>query len=138
MITDAERREKRLNRTAYINIGLGLLTFFVWAIRGPGFIPTFWQLIDHDFHPHSDPVVTTMATVFKVAVVIVVVGFWLLSALSLTNGILILKRRRHRLCIVLSGVSLLGTPLHLIVGIISLVTLNNDWARMLFADGRRL
>ena len=133
-ITDDERNAKRLNRIAYANIGLGLLTFFLWAVRGPGYVPTFWQHIDHDFRGTSDPVAATMATVFKVAIVVVVVAFWLLSILSVTNGILIFKRRRHRLCMILPGVSLLGTPFHLILGILSLVTLNNAWARNLFAN----
>jgi hypothetical protein len=100
-ITDDERSVKRLNRIAYANIGLGLFTFFVWAIRGPSYVPIFWQHIDQDFRGTSDPVAGTMGTVFKVAILLVVIGFWFLSVLSLTNGILILKRRRHRLCMIL-------------------------------------
>jgi|SRR5215813_9217317 len=132
--TDDERNARKLNRIAYANIALGLLTFFLWAVPGPGYVPTFWEQIEHEFRGTSDPVAATMATVFKVAIVVVVVAFWLLSILSVTNGILIFKRRRHRLCMILSGVSLLGTPLHLILGILSLVTLNKARARSLFAN----
>lgn len=133
---DEQRIARRLNRIAYANIGLGLFTLFVWAIPGPGMVPSFWRHIDQDFHVQSDPVGAKFAMFIKIAIVVVVVVFWLLSAVSLTNGILILKRRRHRLCMVLSGISLLGTPFNLIVGIISLVTLSNDGARNLFAKGR--
>src|ERR1700754_1367337 len=95
-MTNDERSAKRVNRIGYANIGLGLLTFFLWAIRGPGYIPTFWQHIDGDFRGGSDPVAAKLAIVFKVLIVLVVVGFWFLTAVSLTNGVLILTRRRHR------------------------------------------
>ena len=100
-------------------------------------VPSFWRHIDQDFHGSPDAASTAFATFFKVAIVFFVVVFWLLSAVSLANGILILKRKRHRLCMWLSGISLLGTPLNLVVGILSLVTLNNAWARNLFAHGRQ-
>jgi uncharacterized membrane protein YwzB len=133
---EEQRHEKRLNWTAYANIGLGLFTLLAWAIPGPVMAPSLWRNIDQDFHGESDPVVVTMAMVFKVGIVVIVVVFWLLSAVSLTNGVLIPKRTRHQLCMILSGISLLGTPFHLIVGIFSLITLNNDWARKLFANDR--
>jgi len=134
VLNDELRNERRLNRVAYANIGLGLLTLFVWAIPGPAMVPSFWRHIDQDFHGQSG----TVAMVIKVTVVIVVVGFWLLSAVSLVNGFLILKRRRHRLCMILSGISLLGTPLNLIVRILSLTALNNPCARNVFANGSRV
>ena len=137
-ITDSERHARRLNWIGYANIGLGLFTLFVWAIPGPLMVPSFWQHVEHDFRPQSDPIGAKLAIIVKIAIVAVVVMFWLISAVSLTNGILILKRRRHRACMILSGISLLGTPLNLIVGILSLVTLNNVWARNLFANGRHV
>jgi hypothetical protein len=137
LLDDEEQRDKRLNRVAYANVGLGLLTLFLWAIPGPGMVPTFWQYIDRDFHSTSEPVVAKIGMALKVVIVLVVVQFWLLSLISLANGFLILKRRRYRLCMIFSGVSLLGTPFHLILGIISLATLGNDWARKRFANGRR-
>lgn len=135
VLNDEQRNERRLNRVAYANIGLGLLTLFVWAIPGPAMVPSFWRLIDQDFHGQSDPSAGTISIIFKVVVVFFVVLFWLLSAISLANGFLILKRRRHRLCMILSGLSLLGTPLNLIVRILSLTALSNARARSVFANG---
>jgi len=102
VLTDEQKNERRLNRVAYANIALGLLTLFVWAIPGPAMVPSFWQHIDRTSlaNPSS---AGTMIVVFKVAIVFFVVLFWLLSAVSLANGFLILKRRRHRLCMILSG-----------------------------------
>src|SRR5262249_4631174 len=134
---DAQKHSRRLNRIAYANIGLGLLTLFLWAIPGPAYVPKFWRSIDHDFLGTSDPAAATIATILKAVIVVFVVAFWMLSAVSLANGVLMLKRRRYRLCMIFSGVSLLGTPLHLILGILTLVTLNNAWARDLFAKGRQ-
>lgn len=84
----------------------------------------------------AEPFVAMLAKVFKALVVVIVVAFWSLSAVGLTNGFLILKRRRHRLCIALSAIQILGTPFHIALGIVSVFMLNNDEARSLFANGR--
>ena len=136
-----EKSIRRLNLVAYFNIGLGAFSLLAWALPGPWTIHVFWQALERSAVSPGDAFGSAMVSVMKALVVLVVLIFWVLSAVSIANGYLILKRRRHRLCVILSGVSIFGTPLHLILGIISLVALTRDWARSQFGavapDGER-
>ena len=133
MVFDEQRNERRLNWAAYANIGLGLL-MLLWAVPGAKAIPSFWRDIDQELNGQSDPGAAILAMLIKVLIAVSILLFWPAAAVPLTNGFLILKRKRYRLCRILSGISLLGTPFHLIIGIFSLSLLNKDWAKKLFAN----
>ena len=133
-MSNEENRTRRLNYVAYANIGLGMFILFAWALPGPWMVPNFWHGLDQSLAGKTDPVLATFVTLMKAMVVVVIVCFWVFSAVSLVNGYLILKRRRHQLCMILSGVSIAGGPPGMVVGIISLVVLNRDWVRRLFRE----
>jgi hypothetical protein len=133
----SERNSKRLDYLGYVNVGWGILSMALWALPGPWMIQVSWQILDGRQIPH-DPVGASMITIMRVGVVLVVILFWLFSLVSLVNGYLILKRRRYRTCIALSGISIVGTPIGLVIGIVSLVMLSQGWAKDLFSLGRPL
>ena len=135
---DQETSAKRLNWVAYTNLGLGVFSLVAWALPGPWAIRFFWQALDQAAAGGTDTFAVIVTGVMKVMAVLVVLCFWVFSGVSLVNGYLILMRRRHRLCLILSGLSALGTPLGLIVGVVSVIVLTQDGVRGLFADQSRV
>jgi hypothetical protein len=133
-----ETKAKRLNYVAYANIGLGLFSFFAWALPGPCMLRFFWHDLDQTIVGRTDQTLVAIVSFMKAMTVVVVLCFWIFSIISLVNGYLILKRRRHRLCMILSGISIAGNPLGMIVGVISLVVLNKEWARHLFMESSQI
>ena len=130
MTPDTERNAKRLDYVAYANLTFGALSFLLWALPGPWAIQTMWQIMDRMQSRSGGP--SAMIGIMNAGVVVIVVLFWLFSTVSIVNGYLILKRRRLGTCFVLSCVSIFGTLFGVVVGIISLAVLSQDWARDLF------
>ena len=134
MSPDIERNAKKLDYVAYANLVAGTLSFVLWALPGPWAIQTMWQLMDQMQARHGDSGPTIMIAVMKGGILVVVILFWLFSAVSVLNGYLILKRRRYGTCFALSIISIFGTLFGVVVGIVSLAILGQDWARALFTS----
>jgi hypothetical protein len=125
---------RRLRYLGYANVAFGILSFVGWALPGPQTVQHFWAILDGSGAASGDPIFTFFAGVMKAGVVLVVAVFWLTSLVALANGYFILRRRRYRVCLILSGVSVIGTLFGVLLGIVSLVVLTRDWARAQFSD----
>jgi hypothetical protein len=79
------------------------------------------------------PVMATGALAMGLAIFGILLG-WIWAACLIAAGRSIMQARRYTFCLVVAGVSCVGIPLGTLLGVTTLVILNREDIRQLFAD----
>ena len=120
-----------------------LLAIFHFVFAGLVFlgslVPVFWVAIASLWWPElaSDPdAAPALATGALGAALVgfVVLLAWIWAAVVACAGRSLMTRRRHTFCLVVAGLMCLCPPLGTVLGVVTLIMLNREEIRELFAD----
>ncbi|MDD5719358.1 MAG: hypothetical protein PHQ53_06685 [Candidatus Krumholzibacteria bacterium] len=133
-----------MNRHAE-NLRLLAIFHFVYAglILLGSLVPVFWLLVASLWWPElageigREPAVLPVAAVGALGLVaggFAIILAWVWVGVVVAAGRSLLARRRHTFCMVVAAVACLQMPLGTLLGVASLILLNQDGVRALFAE----
>jgi len=134
-----------MNR-AQENLRLLAIFHFVYAgvVLLGSLMPAFWLLIASVWWPElaaeagRDPDAGALAASSALGAALVgtaVVLAWIWAAALAFAGRSLMSGRRHTFCMVVAAIACLNVPLGTVLGVATLVVLNREETRALFADG---